>query len=120
MIPVTVRLRDEAAAEFDRRAAEAKKKLSVYLRDQLLDAAPPEPELNRATIEAEIDGLKKEIERLNEAALNMTNAITLLSKFQREMLFQSVADFCGADTAQFAIAVTDEVMAGKRKALTVS
>ena len=119
MQPRTIRLPDEAEAEYRRRAEAAKKRLSVFLRDRLLDAAPPEPELNRPTIENEIDALKKEIEHLNEAALKIMTAITTLAKFQREMLFQSIADFCGEDTARNAIEATDEVIAGKRKALTV-
>ncbi len=120
MTPITIKLPDEVMAEYKRRAATAKMKPSAYLRDQLLGVAPPEPEPNRATIENEIDGLKKEIERLNETVLKMTKSIATIAKFNREMLFQSIADYCGEEVARSAIAATDEVMTGKRKALTIS
>lgn len=120
MQPITIRLPDEIETDYRRRAAAAKKQLSVFLRDQLLEATPPEQELNRATLEAEIDALKKEIEALNNAVLKMTNGLVRIAKFQRAILFHAISDFCGEDTARKAIEAADKAMVRTRRVESVT
>lgn len=72
---INIRLDDKTEMEIKRLAAEKKQTLSDYCRERILGGVSQEQPLSRASIESEIDNLRKSLDTVNRNLMNLSKKI---------------------------------------------
>lgn len=106
----TIRLPDELESEINENAANLGLSKSAYIRQALTGERDAPKELNRATIEDEIEKVGKRVEALGEIVKTVFDDIIYLSTWQREFLLSVAININGDKAAEQIMNETTAVM----------
>ncbi len=103
----TVRIPDDVETKARSAAKEKGVSLSAYVKDALTGDPSARQELNRATMEAELEKFRGEQVTMMNTVISLMKSVSYLSKFQRRFLFR-LAEYV-QDDEEAAAAIMEKV-----------
>ena len=93
---ISIRLSNEAEVELRKKAMAEKKSLAEYCRERILRGEIDEQPLSRASIEMEIDKVRRSVEQMNKNMLELAKVVMRQARLNGELSY-SVLDIASDD-----------------------
>ena len=93
---ISIRLSNEAEVELRKKAMAEKKSLAEYCRERILSEEMEEEKLSRASIEMEIDKVRRSVEQINKNMLELSKHLLRQARLNGELSY-SVLDIASDD-----------------------